>query len=139
MRTFGVGTCCLIFGVATLLSSNELQLSSELASKLQLCRVVASTAMNATSSRSHLVVQLTVVKRPRTPLRGSPEGSNTLPGAEGGDPEDPSRPEAPSHRGRRAKGELTKVGKLFMVDLAGSERLKRSLSTGAAPLKDAFY
>lgn len=95
----------------------------------QLCRVVASTAMNATSSRSHLIVQLTVVKRPQTSLGDIPEGPATSLGADG-DLEDPTSLQPPTQRGKRARKELTKVGKLFMVDLAGSERLKRSLSTG---------
>ena len=89
--------------------------------------------MNATSSRSHLIVQLTVVKRPRTSLGDIPEGPVTSLGADGGDLEDPTSLQPTTHRGKRARQELTKVGKLFMVDLAGSERLKRSLSTGALP------
>ena len=95
--------------------------------------------MNATSSRSHLIVQLTVVKRPRTSLGGISEGSEGALGADSGDPGEPPRPGSSSRRGRKAKGELTKVGKLFMVDLAGSERLKRSLSTGEASGHSARY
>ena len=72
-----------------------------------LARVVAGTAMNATSSRSHMIVQLTVVSKSHGRRLTGEQGS-------GG-----SRPG------------MAKVGKLFMVDLAGSERLKRSLSSGA--------
>lgn len=68
-------------------------------------RVFAFTALNAHSSRSHAIVMLTIVKRPKA---------------------------APQNR--TVVGQKVKVGKLFLVDLAGSERLKKSRSTGAPPV-----
>ena len=64
-------------------------------------RTTAFTALNASSSRSHAVLMLTVVKR------------KLVAGTAG-----------------VAEIARVKVGKLFMVDLAGSERLKKSKSTG---------
>ena len=68
------------------------------------CRVVAFTALNAQSSRSHGIVMLTIIKRPSSMPKN------------------------------RAVGQKVKIGRLFMVDLAGSERLKKSRSTGEAAL-----
>jgi hypothetical protein len=68
------------------------------------CRVVAFTALNAQSSRSHGIVMLTIVKRPSSTPKN------------------------------RAVGQKVKIGRLFMVDLAGSERLKKSRSTGEPAL-----
>ena len=59
--------------------------------------------MNEHSSRSHVLVMLTVTKRAAR-VSGSPTGGSLL----------------------------ARVGKLYLVDLAGSERLKKSMSTGAA-------
>ena len=58
--------------------------------------------MNAHSSRSHVLVMLTVTKRVVLA-----DGAGTVP------------------------GQKARVGKLYLVDLAGSERLKKSMSTGA--------
>ena len=57
--------------------------------------------MNERSSRSHVLVKLTVTKRAAL---GDMNGPATILKA--------------------------RVGKLYLVDLAGSERLKKSLSTG---------
>lgn len=65
-------------------------------------RAYGATKMNAHSSRSHVLVMLTVTKR--VVLR---DGAGT------------------------AAGLKARVGKLYLVDLAGSERLKKSMSTGA--------
>ena len=66
--------------------------------------------MNEHSSRSHVLVMLTVTKR-------------TVPVYE------------PADAMATGAGAIAKarVGKLYLVDLAGSERLKKSLSTGAVP------
>ena len=71
-------------------------------SNLSTCRAYGATKMNAHSSRSHVLVMLTVTKR--VVLE---DGAST------------------------ASGLKARVGKLYLVDLAGSERLKKSLSTGA--------
>eukprot|EP00887_Chlorella_sp_A99_P003331 scaffold26.g3331.t1 len=63
-------------------------------------RTTAFTALNASSSRSHAVMMLTVTKRKQ--VAGTDLGEIMR----------------------------VKVGQLFMVDLAGSERLKKSKSTG---------
>jgi kinesin family protein 5 len=62
--------------------------------------------MNEHSSRSHVLVMLTVTKRAAR-VGSSPTGTSLL----------------------------ARVGKLYLVDLAGSERLKKSRSTGAAALE----
>ena len=66
-------------------------------------RAYGATKMNEHSSRSHVLVMLTVTKRAARVGGLSPIGGAAL---------------------------LARVGKLYLVDLAGSERLKKSMSTG---------
>ena len=74
-------------------------------------RAYGATKMNEHSSRSHVLVMLTVTKRAAR-VGGSPTGGG-------------------------AAALLARVGKLYLVDLAGSERLKKSMSTGAAAARRA--
>ncbi len=65
-------------------------------------RAYGATKMNEHSSRSHVLVMLTVTKRAARVGGTSPTGAALL----------------------------ARVGRLYLVDLAGSERLKKSMSTG---------
>mmetsp|Transcript_34853 Transcript_34853/g.110066 ORF Transcript_34853/g.110066 Transcript_34853/m.110066 type:complete len:658 (+) Transcript_34853:1122-3095(+) len=72
-------------------------------------RTVAFTRLNASSSRSHAIVMLTVEKRRRADLLDAMRRRSG---------------------GQAAPQVSVLVGKLFLVDLAGSERLKKSGSEG---------
>lgn len=84
-------------------------------------RSVAATLMNAHSSRSHAVVEVTIVKRKG--LISSAAASATVTTRRRSQYQ---REDAPS----TTSLERVQVGKLFLVDLAGSERLKKSGSVG---------
>lgn len=93
-------------------------------------RKVAFTSLNATSSRSHAVLMLTVVKR---------SASNTTVGASSCAPAAPNRvpngdrtssSNKKSGNDADVQARRVRIGRLYLVDLAGSERLKKSGSTG---------
>jgi hypothetical protein len=84
-------------------------------------RSVAATLMNAHSSRSHAVVEVTIVKRKG--LISSAAASATVTTRRRSQYQQQDAPSTTSL-------ERVQVGKLFLVDLAGSERLKKSGSVG---------
>lgn len=85
-------------------------------------RSVAATLMNAHSSRSHAVVEVTIVKRKG--LISSSAASSTVTTRR------QSQFQQQGASSAAASLERVQVGKLFLVDLAGSERLKKSGSVG---------
>jgi hypothetical protein len=117
-------------------------------------RAIAPTLMNATSSRSHTVLTLSLEQRISTAVQPQGQGQGQgQGGAEGGGAmaaatpslsRNPSEGSATSgsstvmasrkkQQQQGSSGQYTKTlrSKLLMVDLAGSERVRRTVSKGA--------
>eukprot|EP00762_Andalucia_godoyi_P001478 ANDGO_00290.mRNA.1 Armadillo repeat-containing kinesin-like protein 3 len=83
-------------------------------------RAITSTNMNKVSSRSHVILMLTIEQRSRQSTGGNSATTNSSGNNNSSNPNS-------SHS---AQGNNVKRGVLTIVDLAGSERVSKSLSEG---------